>query len=164
MDLTLLISNQESRNAIHGHWFFQLDEKSIDKICKMRGDNFGAPNVWSSPRKEKNRKPPTGETVVLCEQKTRVNSNWGKQGGITKKGSLGIANPKGDLSGRQTKLVPRCPQENSNKDPSRCLKELIPRHQRKRRGIPKKEYLGIITPKYDLSGRQKEIISEVPEG
>ena len=105
-----------------------------------------------------------GGNVVPRKQTIRVNPNRGKQEGIHKKESLGITNPKGNPSGRQTELVPRCPQENSNEDPSGCQKELIPRHQQKRRGIPDKESLGIFTPKYDPSGREKEINFEVPEG
>ena len=105
-----------------------------------------------------------GKNVVPHKQTIRVNPNGGKQGGISEKESSGIANPKGDPSGRQTELVPRCPRENSNEDTSWRQKELIPRHQRNQRGIPEKESLGIITPKYNLSWRQKEINSEVPEG
>ena len=121
-------------------------------------------DTWGSPRKEKNRKPPTGENVVPREQTIRVNPNRVKQGGIPEKESPGIVNPKGDPSGRQTELVPRCPHENSNEDLSWRKKELIPRHQRKRRGIPEKESPGIFTPKYNPSWRQKEINSKVPEG
>ena len=88
----------------------------------------------------------------------------GIQGGIPVKESPGIANPKGDPSGLQTELVPRCQRENSNEDPSWRQKELVPRHQRKRRGILEKESPGIFTPKYDPSWRQKEINYEVPEG
>ena len=102
--------------------------------------------------------------MVLCERATRVNPNRGKQGGIPKKESPEIENPKSDLSWRQTELVMRCPRENSNEDPIWRQKALIPRHQRKRRGIPEKESPGIFTPKYDPSWRQKEINSEVPEG
>ena len=137
------------------------------KLCKQ--ELKYSTNLWISPSKEKNRKPPTGENVFPREQNIRVNPNGGKQGGIPEKESLGIANPKGDLSGRQTglvqtELVPRRLQENSNEDPSGHQKEVIPRHQRKQRGIPERESLGIFNPKYDLSGRQKEINSELPEG
>ena len=121
-------------------------------------------NIWSSPRKEKNRKPPIGENVVPCEQTIRVNPNRGKQGGIPEKESRGIANPKVDPNGRQTELVPRRPRGNSNEDPSGRQKEVIPRHQRKHKGIHKRESPGIFTPKYDPSKHQKEINSEVPEG
>ena len=120
--------------------------------------------ICSPPRKEKNSKPPTGENVVPCKRIIRVNPNGGKQGGIPEKESTGIANTKGDLSWRQTELIPRCPQENSNEDPSWRQKELFLRHQRKRRGIPKKESPGIFTPKYNLRWLQKKINSEVPEG
>ena len=41
--------------------------------------------TWSSPRKEKNGKPLTGENVVSCEQTIRVKPNRGKQGGIPEK-------------------------------------------------------------------------------
>ena len=118
---------------------------------------------WSSPRKEKNRKLPTGENVVPREQTIRVNPNGGKVV-IPEKESSGIANPKGYPIGLQTELVPRCPRENSNKDPSWRQKELIPRHKRKQRGIPERESPGNFTPKYDPSWRQKEIFSKVPEG
>ena len=126
--------------------------------------NLSFGDLWSSLRKEKNRKPPTGENVVTHEQTIRVNPNGGKQGGIPEKESPGIANPKGDPIWRLTELVLRCLQENSNEDPSWRQKELITRHQRKRTGIPKKESPGIFTPKYDPSWRKKEINSEVPEG
>ena len=76
-----------------------------------------------SPRKEKNSKPPTGENIVPRERKIKVNPNGIKQWGIPKKESPGIGNPKGDLNGRQTELVPRRPRENSNKDPSRSNSE-----------------------------------------
>ena len=55
-----------------------------------------------------------GENVVPCEQTIRVNSNRGKHGEIPEKESTGNKNPKGDMSRRQTELVPRCPRENSN--------------------------------------------------
>ena len=113
----------------------------------------------SSPRKENNIKPPTGENVVPHEQTIRVNPNERKQGGITEKESLGIANPKGNPNRRHTELVPRCPQENFNEDPSRRQKEVIPRHQKKKRGISKKQYTLSFTPKYNPIGHQKEINS-----
>ena len=72
----------------------------------------------SSPRKENNSKPPTGENVVPRKRTIKVNPNRGKQGGIPEKESPGIANPKGDPNGRQTELVPRRQQENSNTYPS----------------------------------------------
>ena len=86
-------------------------------------------NIWSSPRKENNRKPPTGENAVPLELTIRVNPNRVKQGRIPEKESPGITNPKGDLNGPQMELVPRRPQENSNKDPSGRQKEVIPMHQ-----------------------------------
>ena len=78
--------------------------------------------------------------------------------------SLGIANTKGDPSGRQTELGLRCPRNNSNEDPSWSQKELITRRQQKRRGIPKEEFPGIFNPTYNPSWSQKEINSEVPVG
>ena len=126
--------------------------------------NMSFGDWWISLRKEKNSKPPTGENVVPREQTIRVNPNGGKQGGIPEKESPGIANPKGNPSGRQTEFVPRCPLEHSNEDPSWRQKELIPRHQQNQRGIPKKESPGGFTPKYDLRWRQKEINYDVPEG
>ena len=77
------------------------------------------------PRKEKNRKPPTGENVVPCEWIFRVNPNGGKQGGIPEKEYTGIENPKGDPSWRRTKLIMRCQRDNSNEDTSWHQKELI---------------------------------------
>ena len=109
----------------------------------------------SSPRKENNSKPPTGENVVPREQIIQVNPNGGKKGEIPEKESTGIANPKGNPNGRQTKLVPRHPLKNSKEDPS----EVIPRHQRKQIGIPKKESPLNFTHKYDPSRHQKEINS-----
>ena len=121
-------------------------------------------NEWSSPRKEKKMKPPTGENVVPWEQTIRVNPNGGKQGLFLKKESLGIANLKVYPNRRQTELVPRRPRENSNEDPSERQKEVISRHQQKQRGIPERESPGIFNPKYDPSGHQKEINSKFPEG
>ena len=57
-----------------------------------------------------------GENVVPRELTIKVNPNGGKQGGIPKKESPGIPNPKDDPNGRQTELVPRLPRVNSNKD------------------------------------------------
>ena len=74
---------------------------------------------WSSPKKEKNSKPPTGETEFLANKTIKVNPNRGKQGGIPEKKSPGIANNKSDPNGRQKELVPRRPQGKSNKNPSR---------------------------------------------
>ena len=118
----------------------------------------------SSPRKEKNSKPTTGENIVPHKQISRVNPNRGKQGGIPEKESPGIANPKDDPSWRQTELILRCQQENSNKYLSLRQKELLPRRQRKQRGIPEKESPGIFIPKGDPIWRQKETISEVLAG
>ena len=81
-------------------------------------DSKDVMHQWSSPRKEMNRKPPIGENVGPRERTIRVNPNGGKQGGIPKKESPGIANPKGDPNGHQTELVLRRPQRNSNKVPS----------------------------------------------
>ena len=53
-------------------------------------------NPFSSPIKENNSKPPTGENVVTPERISRVNPNEEKQGGIPEKESTGIANPKGN--------------------------------------------------------------------
>ena len=86
-------------------------------------------NWCSSPRKEKNSKPPTGGNIVPHKQIIRVNPNGGKKGGIPEKESPGIANPKGDMSWRQTELIPRCQRENSNEYPSWHQKELILRRQ-----------------------------------
>ena len=52
----------------------------------------------------------------------------------------------------------RCQRDNSNEDPSWRQKELIPRCQRKQRGIPEKESPGISNPKEDPSWHQKEVI------
>ena len=136
----------------------------VSDWVKENVENMSFGDRWSSPRKEENRNSPTGENVVPREKTIRVNPNGVKQGGIPKKESLMIANPKGNPSGRQTKLFPRCQRENSNEDPSWRQKELIPRDQQKWRGIPEKEPLGVFTPKYDPSWRQKEINYEVPEG
>ena len=69
------------------------------------------PCPWSSPRKERNRKPPTGGNVVPRKQTIRVNPNEGKQGGIPEKEAPWIANPKGNPSGCKTELFPRCRKE-----------------------------------------------------
>ena len=98
-------------------------------LKKLIGKMVIVREKWSSPRKEKNRKPPTGVNLVPRKRKIRVNPNGGKQGGITEKESPGIANAKGDPNGRQTELVPRFPRENFNEDPSGRQKEVIPRHQ-----------------------------------
>ena len=72
----------------------------------------------SSPRKEKNSKPPTREMEFLANEIIKVNPNGGKQGGIPEKESPGIANPKSDPNRHQTKLVRRRLRGNSNEDPS----------------------------------------------
>ena len=122
-------------------------------------DNLSFGDWCSPPRKQKNSKTPTGENVVPHERISRVNPNGEDQGGIHEKESPGIANLKGDPSWRQTELTPMYPRENSNKSPSWSQEELVPRRQRKRRGIPEREYLEIFTPKEDPSWRQKEIDS-----
>ena len=86
----------------------------------------------SSPRKEKNSKPPTGENLVPREQTIKVIPNGVKQGGIPEKEYLGIANPKSDPNGCQTELFLRRPRGNSNKDPSGSNSEVPD----KKRGIP----------------------------
>ena len=62
--------------------------------------------------------PLRGKTEFLANETVKVNPNGGKQGGIPKKESTGIANKKSDPNGRQKELVPRHPQGNSNKNPS----------------------------------------------
>ena len=71
--------------------------------------NFGQGNsqgisseiLWSSPREEKNRKPPTGGNVVSCERTIRVNPNGGK----TRRNTLeGISGDR--KSQRQSKRAP----------------------------------------------------------
>ena len=54
--------------------------------------------------------PLWGKTEFLANKTVKVNPNEGKQGGIPKKESLGIANNKSDPNGRQKELVPRRPQ------------------------------------------------------
>ena len=56
----------------------------------------------SSPKKEKNSKPLTGENVVPREQPIKINPNREKQGGILEKESPEIANSKDDPNGCQT--------------------------------------------------------------
>ena len=115
--------------------------------------NMQVNNVCSSPRKEKNSKPPTGENVVPCEQIIKTKTNGGKQGEIPENKSSGIVNPKSDPNRRQTKLVLRRPQKILTKIPA----EVILRHQRKQRGIPDREYPLSLTSKYDPSRHQKQI-------
>ena len=62
--------------------------------------------------------PLRGKTEFLANETVKVNPNGGKQGGIPKKESPGIANNKSDPNGRQKELVPRRPRGNSNKKPS----------------------------------------------
>ena len=102
-------------------------------------ENLSFGDCCSSPRKENNSNPPTGENLVPHEQISRVNPSRGKQGGISEKEYKGIANTKGDQSWRQTELIPRCQRENSNEDPSWHQKELITRCQKKQRRIPERE-------------------------
>ena len=56
----------------------------------------------SSPRKEKNSKPPIEGNVVPHEGISRLNPKGGKQGVIPEKESPGIANPRRDMRWRQT--------------------------------------------------------------
>ena len=77
-----------------------------------------------------------GGNIVPRKRKIKVNPNGGKQGGIPKKKSLWIANHKGDPNRRQTEIVPRRPQENSNEDPSRSNSEAQAKSKRNpRKGI-----------------------------
>ena len=62
--------------------------------------------------------PLRGKTEFLANGIIKVNPNGGKQGGIPKNESPGIANNKSDPNGRQKELVPRRPRGNSNKDTS----------------------------------------------
>ena len=91
--------------------------------CPDTGRSTGAYIIlyqcgYSSPRKEKNSKPPTGGNVVPREKTIKVNPNGGKQGGIPVKEYTGIANTKSDPNRCQTESVPRHPRANSNEDPS----------------------------------------------
>ena len=99
--------------------------------------------------------PLRGKTELLANETIKVNPNGGKQGGIPEKESLGIANPKSNPNRRQTKLVPRRPRENSNKDPSIINSEVPAKAKRN----PGRESPLSFTPKYDPSGHQKEINS-----
>ena len=74
------------------------------------------------------------------------------------KESLRIANNKSNPNRRQKELVPRRPRGNSDKNPSGS-KTAVPEKQR---GIPESNPYLSFTPKYDQSGRQKEINSSVP--
>ena len=62
--------------------------------------------------------PLRGKTEFLANETVQVNPNGGKQGGIPKKESPGIANNKSNPNGRKKELVPRRPRGNSNKNPS----------------------------------------------
>ena len=73
---------------------------------KYQGIPYMVVITCSSPRKENNRKPPTGENVIPRKQIIKVNPNRGKQGGIPEKESPGIANTKGNPNGHQTELLP----------------------------------------------------------
>ena len=96
-----------------------------------------------------------GKTEFLANETIKVNPNKGKQGGMTKKESLGIANKKSNPNERQTQLVPRRPRVNSNKDLSGSNCEV--RAEPKRN--PRRESPLIFTPKYNPSGHQKEMNS-----
>ena len=78
-----------------------------------------------------------GKLNFLANKTIKVNPNGGKQGGIPEKESLGIANPKSNPNGLQTKLVPR----RRGKIPTRISAEVIPMYQQKQRGIPKENLL-----------------------
>ena len=96
---------------------------SVWQDCPDTGRSTGAYIIFyqggcSSPRKDKNSKPPTGENVAPREQTIKVNPNGGKQGNIPVKEYLGITNTKSDPNRCQTELVPRRPRENSIEDPS----------------------------------------------
>ena len=91
----------------------------------------------------------------LANETIKVNPNGGKQGGIPEKESPGIENPKSDLNRRQTKLVPRCPRGNPNKDPSRSNSEVPAKTKRN----PQRKSPLSFTPKYDPRRHQKEINS-----
>ena len=58
------------------------------------------------------------KTEFLANETVKVNPNGGNQGGIPVKESPRIANKESDQNGQQKELVPRCPRENSNKNPS----------------------------------------------
>ena len=111
--------------------------------------------ICSSPRKEKNSKPPTGKTEFLVNEIIKVNPNGGKQVGIPDKESPGIANNQSDPNGCQKELVPRRLRGNSNKDPSGSNYEV----PAKEIWIPEGNIYLSFTPKYDQSGHQKEIKS-----
>ena len=91
----------------------------------------------------------------LVNETIKVIPNRGKQGGIPEKESPGIANPNSDPNRRQTKLVPRRPQGNSNEDTSGSNSEVPVKAKRN----TQRESPLVFTPKYDPSGHQKEINS-----
>ena len=103
--------------------------------------------------------PLRGKPEFLANENIKVNPNEGKQGRIPKKESPGIANYKSDPNRRQKELVLRRPQGNSNKNLSRS-NSVVP--AKTKRALPKGNPLLNFTPKYDQSGHQKEINSEVP--
>ena len=99
--------------------------------------------------------PLRGKTEFLANETVKVNPNGGKQGGIPKKESPGIANKKSDPNGRQRNLFRGARGE----IPIRTQAEVIPLYQQKKRGIPEgKSHLNFM-PKYDQSGHKKEINS-----
>ena len=79
--------------------------------------------------------PLRGKTEFLANRTIKVNPKGGKQGGIPKKESPGIANKKIDPNGRQKELVLRRPRGNSNKNPSRS-NSAVPA---KAKGNPRRE-------------------------
>ena len=91
--------------------------------------------IWSSPRKEKNSKPPRGENWVPCEQTIKVNPQRGKTRRNPDKESPRIANNKSDPNGQQKELVPRRPRKKSNKNPSGSKSAVTA----KSKGDPRKE-------------------------
>ena len=62
--------------------------------------------------------PLRGKTEFLANETVKLNPKEGKQGGIPKRESPGIANNKSDPNGRQNELVPRRPRGKSYKKPS----------------------------------------------
>ena len=99
--------------------------------------------------------PLRGKTEFLSNKTIKVNPNKGKQGGIPRKESPRIANPKSDPNWCQMKLVPRHPRGNYNKDPSGSNSEIPV----KAKGDPQRESPLSFKPKYDPSGHKKEINS-----
>ena len=101
-----------------------------------------------------------GKTEFLANETVKVNPNGGKQGGITKKESPGIANNKSDPNRRQKELVPRRPRGNSNKNPSGS-NSAVPAEAKgnPRREIHEGESHLNFMPKYDQNRHKKEINS-----